>query len=227
MRSSLVFAAGAVLALALIVEFPSAAAAAQLADAAPSAAQAPPPLPTVEVKPRPVHTVPDYAAPPAPVTFERRPGRDLTPRAPQVAARRAPPPAPRQIPTLVISGAARLGAQLSLELRGRTFPLFGVRLPLAGDRCVTEPSRAPRPCGALARALLDARLHGNDAVSCRVPPGQRGHRDAAICLDSSGVDLGGLLVGKGLALADRAESHGYVGAEGVARSLHRGLWRYR
>lgn len=226
MRASFVVAAGAALALALTIGFLHGATASQLADAAPAPAPAAP-LPTVDVEPHPVHTVPDYVAPAAPVIWHERPGRDLTPRAPQVAARRAPPPAPRQIPTLVISGAARLGAQLSLELRGRRFPLFGVRLPATGDRCATESSRALRPCSELARALLAARLSANDAVSCRVPPGQRLHRDAAICLDSSGVDLGGMLIGEGLALADRSESYDYVGAEGVARSLHRGLWRYR
>jgi endonuclease YncB( thermonuclease family) len=227
MRSSFAVAIGAALALALTIVLPPCAPAAQLADAAPAPAQAAAPLPTVEVRPRPVHTVPDYVAPAAPVIWHERPGRDLTRRAPQVAARRAPPPAPRRMPTLVISGAARLGAQLSLEVRGRSLPLFGVRLPATGDRCPAESSRALRPCGELARALLDARLRGGASVSCRVPPGQRFHRDAAICLDSSGVDLGGLLVGEGLALADRSESYDYVGAEGVARSLHRGLWRYR
>lgn len=223
MRSSLVVGAGAALALALAIGFPPFCRASQLADgASPSA-----PLPTVEVKQRPVHTVPDYVPPPAPVTWKDSPARDRAGRAPQVAARRAPPPSPRQIPTPVVRGAAKLGAQLSLEVHGRSLPLFGVRLPATGDRCATAAGSGLRPCGELARAALGARLHGNDTVSCRVPAGQRFHHGAAICLDSTGVDLGGFLVGEGLALADPSESYDYVGAEGVARSLHRGLWRYR
>lgn len=127
---------------------------------------------------------------------------------------------------MTISGAAQLGAHLSLTLRGRAVPLFGVRLPSEGDHCAARGG-ATRPCGVAARELLAARLRNHAAVSCRVPPGQRDHGSAAICLDAAGVDLGGMLVGDGLALADRGASYDYVGAEGVARSLHRGLWRYR
>lgn len=201
--------------------------------APPSRAQAPAPqatadLPTVEVGPRPVHVVPDHdAPPPPPVTIKHRARESIAHAAAERPARR---PAPRRrsppLPTTIISGRARLGAQLSLTLRGRAVPLFGVRLPPEGDHCAASGG-ATRPCGAAARALLAARLSDNAAVSCRVPPGQRDHGSAAICLDASGVDLGGMLVGEGLALADRTTSFDYVGAEGVAHSLHRGLWRYR
>jgi endonuclease YncB( thermonuclease family) len=214
MRSTFVLAAGAALALSL--GLPAALARAPLsaplllADAAPQpVGEALPQLPTVEVPPRPAHTVPNYDPPPAPVTFDHS----------------APPPVPVQRPTEVISGAARLGDALSLTIGGRHLPLYGVRLPAKSDRCSVRKGDSARACSAQTRKALAARLAGT--IHCRLPPRQRGHRAAAICLDSRGVDLGGFLVGEGLALADRTVSDDYVGAEGVARSLRRGLWRYR
>jgi len=190
--------------------------------------KAPAELPTVDVKPRAVHTVPDTdAAPARPVTLKGRDGRDITPRAPQVAARPAPAPPRGPGPAFTISGAARVGDVVSLSVRGRAVPLFGVKPPRAGDRCTVGAGLAPRDCGDVARQALAARLGANANVSCRVPPGQRGAGAAAICLDSLGVDLGGYLIAEGFALADAAQSYDYLGAEGVARSLRRGLWRYR
>jgi len=255
-RTSFLIAAGAALALGSVVEFlpppsasslphapasvaavaaPAAPAAGRrvaakpplvLIDDAPGVVPSAPPLPTVEVSPRPVHTVPDYTPPAAPVTFENGSRHPSESPRPQMATRRVPP-APRPATTMVVRGKARLGESLSLSVRGRALPLFGVRLPPSGDRCKTSATRAARACREMARQELAARLRRDSAVSCRVPPGQGRHRSAAICLDAAGVDLGGLLVGQGLALADRTQSYDYVGAEGVARSLHRGLWRYR
>jgi endonuclease YncB( thermonuclease family) len=252
-RSSFFIAAGAALALGYVVEFlpppfasspphgPASAAAVAASAVRTRVAETPPfvlvgdgpgaapgaaPLPTVEVKPRPVHTVPDYTPPAPPVTLENGSRHDAESPRPQTATRRAPS-APRPVRTVVVSGRASLGESLSLRVRGRALPLFGVRLPPEGDRCKTRSARAPRPCRELARDELAARLSRDSAVSCRVPPGQRGHGAAAICLDAAGIDLGGLLVGEGLALADRTASYDYVGAEGVARSQHRGLWSSR
>ncbi|MGO8921149.1 MAG: thermonuclease family protein [Stellaceae bacterium] len=195
--------------------------AARLADTTPAP---PPDLPTVEVKPRPEHTVPDYTPPPPPVTL--RDSGALAPPAPEIVARRAPP-APKQTAAIIISGMARVGNGVSLSVHGRVVALFGVRAPLGGDRCAAAAGPAPRACGDAARDALSARLNANTTVSCRVPPGQRGGGSAAICLDSTGVDLAGFLVGEGFALADTAQSYDYVGAESVARSSRRGLWRYR
>jgi endonuclease YncB( thermonuclease family) len=81
-------------------------------------------------------------------------------------------------------------------------------------------------CRDVARKALAQRHAAHSQVHCRIPPGQRG-APGAICLDASGTDLGGFLVAEGFALADPAQSYDYVGAEGVARSFHRGLWHYR
>jgi endonuclease YncB( thermonuclease family) len=224
MRVALLILAGLALGIGLAADPLRAAAAAQLADAASARL---PDLPTVEVKPRPVHTVPDDTPPPAPVKLLGRDGAMLAPPAPETVARRAPPPVPKQMAAIVISGAARVDDSVSLSVRGRIVPLFGVRAPGSGDRCAVAPGPSPRACGAVAREALAARLRADTTVSCRVPPGQRGGRGAAVCLDSTGVDLAGFLVGAGFALADPAQSYDYVGAEGVARSFRRGLWRYR
>ncbi|HUC67025.1 MAG TPA: hypothetical protein VMA53_16410 [Stellaceae bacterium] len=229
MRTLPVIVAGALLALGVPplpaeAQAPSAAAV-TLADAADApTGESLPQLPTVEVAPRPEHTVPGYEAPPpATVIFD---GRTAGAAMPQLSERRAPPPMPAQRPTQTVRGVAQLGELLSLSVGGHSLPLFGVRLPAIGDRCSAERSGTPRACTEVARAALATRLGTGGTVSCRIPPGQRDHRAAAICLDSRGVDLGGFLVGEGLALADRTQSYDYVGAEGVARSLHRGLWRF-
>lgn len=216
MRLALVLLAGLALGLG-----PAAAAPAPGAVLLAEATPAPPSdLPTVEVKPRPVHTVPDDTPPPAPV-------RLLAPPAPETVAPPAPPPVPKQLAAVLISGAARVDNSVSLSVRGRIVPLFGVRAPAGGDRCAAAPGPSPRACGDVARDALASRLRPNTTVSCRVPPGQRGGRGAAVCLDSTGVDLAGFLVAAGFALADPAQSYDYVGAEGVARTFRRGLWRYR
>lgn len=190
--------------------------------------QAAPDLPTVEVAPRAVHTVPEQdSAPPRPVILTERDGRDVAPRpARQAAARPVPAPPPAR-PALAIGGAARLGEGVSLIVNGRAIGLLGVRAPKPGDRCTPSARLAPRDCGEVAREMLALRLNLYGTVSCRVPPGQRGAGERGICLDSTGVDLGGFLVTQGFALAEPAQSRDYVGAESVAASLHRGLWQFR
>ena len=176
-------------------------------------------LPSVDVPARPVHVVPpDDGKPARPVTMTGRGG------APESHAAAAPPAV---VPAAVtIKGAAKLAGGLSLTVGNRAVELFGVKPPHTGDRCAgtTQP---PANCGDVARGALAARLKGNAAVSCRVPPGQRRAVPAALCVDATGVDLAGFLVAQGFALADPAQSYDYVGAETVARSQKRGLWRYR
>ena len=128
----------------------------------------------------------------------------------------------------IVSGQARPASGLSLALDGRIIQLFGLQAPPSRARCATGHQSAPHDCGEAARAALAARLHANAAISCSMPENaNRAAAPVAVCLDSTGVDLGGFLVGAGLALADPAQGRDYVGAEGVARSLRVGLWHYR
>jgi len=197
------------------------------ADTPASAPPALPALPTVEVPQRPLHIVPDDFPPPRPVTLKGRDGKEITPHsAPAMLASRTPVPPP-QPPTLrTIAGAARVLDAVTIVIGWRPVTLFGIKPPTAGDRCTRGPE-TPHLCGDLARDVLALRLLRNGNVSCRVPPGQQGGAQAAICLDANGVDLGGWLVAEGLALADSTGSYDYVGAQNLARSVRRGLWHYR
>jgi endonuclease YncB( thermonuclease family) len=104
--------------------------------------------------------------------------------------------------------------------------LFGVKPPLPGDRC--ELGGTPTNCIELAKRRLQERFGRSDQVNCRTPNPQPGMVVAfAICLDANGIDLGSFLLNEGLALADTGQSYDYVGAEGVARTLKHGLWKFR
>ena len=208
-----------------------------------------PDLPTVEVAPHIVHTVPDEDTPAPKATIFDRNGREITSRGnntpppsyvpspspmppgssasasrgplilPQFAAKPSAPSAGN------FSGSASAPGGIALTVGGRQVALFGVRPGDARDRCGLGPGDA-RACADVARDALAQRLQRNANVDCRIPPGQRGN-PAAVCTDNSGTDLGGFLVAEGLALADTGTSYEYFGAEGVARSFRRGLWRNR
>jgi endonuclease YncB( thermonuclease family) len=202
-----------------------------------------------------VHTVPD-AEPPAPsVTVVDRNGRTLKELKPSAGlsptyvpsvgpggggasagARGSArpvlvPPASNQrlamvLPGAVFNGKGSAAGGTTVSVAGHNFRLFGVRLAEPRDRCGLGAGDN-RSCGDVARDALAQRLQHYPQLACRVPPGQRRSDQAAICTDNSGTDLAGFLVGEGYALADTNQSFDYFGAEGVARSNRRGLWRYR
>jgi endonuclease YncB( thermonuclease family) len=211
-------------------------------DAAPVAPPDPAPaaaaddLPTVAIDQLPVHMVPDAdPAPPPHVTLHDRDGEIMTPgrgdartASAAVPMVRAAPAAPAAAGGIArFGGAAHVGNGAMLDVAGRPVMLFGVRLPQPSDRCDTGAAAPPRDCAAAAQSALAQRLPPGAAVTCRIPPGQSRRVPAAVCLDSTGTDLGGFLVAQGLALADSAQSYEYTSAEGAARAQKRGLWRYR
>jgi endonuclease YncB( thermonuclease family) len=192
------------------------------ADAA-AAPNALPALTEVKIAARPIHTVPEEAGPPPPSS------QDLDQRSPP-----RPPPAaigtigattasglraPRQF-----SGAAQATGAVDLQVDATAIQLYGIKRPDDRDRCGTDTAG---DCGAAARQALAVRLGSGGKVSCRVPNPRPDAKVAAICLDPNGVDLSGFLIAQGLALADTRQSYDYVGAEGVARNLKRGLWQFR
>ncbi len=175
-------------------------------------------LKVVEVAPRQVHAIDENAAAPAkPVSIESREGRVLRRVNPQPAAASEIGP---------LRGTARVVSEISLVVGNQAVRLYGVKAPAIGDRCVVARDGAARDCRDAARQALAERLQRDPRVSCRAPR-DNARTAATICLDSTGVDLAGFLVSEGLALADRSESSDYAGAEGIARSLRRGLWRSR
>jgi len=220
-----------------------------------------PALPQRVIAERPIHTVPEDAAPPPP--------RPLDLRDPSRPARQAPAPtqaatvegplrrdpmtglmfrpfADLQLPSATapprepaaarpagsgpqVAGAAEASGAIALRVGSRPVVLFGISPPASGDRCAASGGAQPRgtqPCAEQARGILAAHLARKTNVSCRFPAAARA-ASAAICLDGDGVDLAGMLVAEGLAIADPAQSYDYVGAESVARTQKRGLWLFR
>jgi endonuclease YncB( thermonuclease family) len=210
-------------------------------------------LPNVDVAPRTVHTVPDAEPPSTSVTIVDRKGRTLRQLEPSggLSPTYVPsvgpggaaatgsrgstrstlvPPANSRVamalPGATFDGRGTAAGGTTLSVAGHNFRLFGVRLADARDRCGLGTGDN-RSCGDVARDALAQRLQRYPNVACRAPPGQRGSDQAAICTDNSGTDLASFLIGEGYALADTNQSFDYFGAEGVARSNRRGLWRYR
>ena len=189
-----------------------------------------PKLPSREVAMRTPHAVPenDPIPPARPFEFKSAPGlaAQPTPRGESATASRARGASAR---AAQLAGAAQASGATALLVAGRPLVLFGVRPPGGADRCLSPGSLnlgAPPTCVDKAHAALAARLARNPTVSCRLPAPATA-ASAAVCLDAEGVDLGGLLVAEGLALADPSQSYDYVGAETVARSQGRGLWHFR
>jgi endonuclease YncB( thermonuclease family) len=184
-----------------------------------------PDLPVREIAARPYNVVPedDGSAPVPHITLETQAGKPIersAALAPQAAALARPPRMPS-----AFGGAARATGGFSLAVEGHAVQLFGVRQPESRDRCAARDGSIQQ-CSEAARAALAARLAGSAKVNCHMPLGQSGD-PTFVCRDSSGADLGELLVSQGLALADTAKSYNYLGVEGIARSSQRGLWHYR
>jgi endonuclease YncB( thermonuclease family) len=178
------------------------------------------PLPERQVAEIPFHAVPENEEPPKPQPFQMRDSPGMVTSRPSArtnsrSAALAPPP--RQL-----AGKAEVAGAAVLRVAGQNLQLFGIRPPGGDDRCGGGGS-AVTPCADRARAVLAGRL--GRTTSCRFPAPSSD--SGAICLDGDGVDLGGLLVGEGLALADRSQSFDYVGAESIAKSQRRGLWQFR
>lgn len=229
-------------------EAPAASAPPATAGAAPPAKPPASDLPNVDVAPRTVHTVPDSEPPAESVTVVDRNGRTLKelkpsgglsptyvpsvgPGGASTASRGSTRPVPSAGPGSVPPGATFGGKGSAaggtmLAVSGHHIRLFGVRLAEPRDKCGLGAGDN-RSCSDVARDALAQRLQHYPTVACRVPPGQRGSDQAAICTDNSGTDLASFLVGEGYALADTSQSFDYFGTEGLARANRRGLWRYR
>jgi endonuclease YncB( thermonuclease family) len=234
---------------------PQAEPAPQAAESPAPAVAALPPLPTRTIPEWRTHAVPEDEVPSAPKPLDLRVPSTGSAAAPAAPAFRpfaslqqqpspggaTPVPGPRGGTGPQVAGAAQAEGATALRVDGQPLHLFGIRPPTSGDRCAAPATTAAQgnpapgsgaqarrtlPCLEQAQGVLAARLKGKANVSCRFPGASR-QDSPAICLDGDGVDLAGVLVAEGLALADPAQSYDYVGAEGVARSQKRGLWLFR
>ncbi|MGR8921322.1 MAG: thermonuclease family protein [Gammaproteobacteria bacterium] len=124
-----------------------------------------------------------------------------------------------------ISGLARVRADGSLELRGRTVVLWGIHIPRTHDDCLAH--RRPLRCGQAASLALEQLIEG--FVRCE-PRARLDHRFvAARCVANyghfdDGVDLAAYLLNRGWAVASRDAPAGYHLHEAVARNAGLGIW---
>ena len=115
----------------------------------------------------------------------------------------------------------------SLEIRGRTFRLFGIHIPKTGRFCRT--SIRPVRCGSEAFLALEFRIQG--FVHCVPQRENRAGSINAVCfvrpagsmLDPD-EDLSAYLLQQGLAVALPDAPFAYVTLERIARAQGRGVW---
>lgn len=104
----------------------------------------------------------------------------------------------------------------TLAVAGRRIRLKGMDAPELGQTCAR--GSVTIRCGEEAREALVALVQGRE-VACRTSGQDRYGRDLATCR-AGGLDLGGTLVRRGLAVA----YGGYALEELAARAEGRGIW---
>lgn len=108
-----------------------------------------------------------------------------------------------------------------IDVQGRRIRLVGIDAPELRQTCSDAWERLYR-CGQDAEVALAEKIVGR-RVACERAADDRDAPAVALCrLD--GEDLGGWLVDRGLAVADRTRATGYGLREDAARQAKRGLW---
>lgn len=100
--------------------------------------------------------------------------------------------------------------------------LFGIDAPEINQTC-KFPSGKIWNCGEAAKKTLSEIIARNH-VTCDERQRDKYGRLIAICTTSLGIDLSGLMVELGLAVAYTRYSLAYLGQEKAARSEKRGIW---
>jgi endonuclease YncB( thermonuclease family) len=113
----------------------------------------------------------------------------------------------------------------TLDIHDERIRLWGVDAPESTQLCRGRDNR-PYRCGAQAANSLDA-LTRTKTVRCTPVDGDRYGRIVARCAVGS-VDLGQMLVSRGLAVEEPQYSHGHYAADQLAaRRAGRGIWAGR
>lgn len=120
----------------------------------------------------------------------------------------------------MIMGEARAVDGDTLRIASTRIRLYGIDAPELHQLCGSGSRR--KPCGRVAADWLGRAVNGAP-VTCEPIELDRYGRTVAICR-TGGIDLGGELVNRGLAVAYRRYSTRYVGAEVAARSRRLGMW---
>lgn len=137
----------------------------------------------------------------------------------------APPEANGAGPDIV--GPAIVRADGSLRIHGSTVRLYGIAIPLSGQKCITflRPAR----CGSRAAVALESRIQG--FVYCHSVNRNGDGSVNAVCFNrrtfySAGEDLAAFLLGAGLALALPGAPFEYVALERIAQTRQLGIWGF-
>lgn len=157
------------------------------------------------------------APPPRPST---RPAPPLAPL--PLAAPVIPLPAPQPSIAARVVGIAEVLDGDTIQIDGQRIRLFGVDAMEAEQRCQGEAG-GDWGCGGVATRALAELVAAKAAVCVRRDTDAYG-RMVAVCRNPDGVDLGGAMVAKGLAVAYRTYSEDYVGDELLATIAARGIW---
>ena len=110
----------------------------------------------------------------------------------------------------------------SLDIKGRTYRLYGIHIPQTGRSC----GRTLRParCGSRAALALDFKIQR--FVTCQILSRNRDRSLNAVCWAGE-VDLAAYLLHQGWALALPGAPFSYVALERIARAQNRGLWGFQ
>ena len=112
----------------------------------------------------------------------------------------------------------------TIEIHGQRIRLEGIDAPESGQRCYHTNGTAWR-CGQQA-SLAVSDMIGRRSVSCKINSVDRYGRGLGTCyLD--GIDLNGLIVSEGWALAYTRYSTRYVADQNIAQAGRRGIWNSR
>ena len=113
----------------------------------------------------------------------------------------------------------------TLDIHDERIRLWGVDAPESSQLCRGRDRRSYR-CGAQAANTLDAFVRGK-TVRCTPLDGDRYGRIVARCA-AGNIDLGRMLVSRGLAIEEPQYSNGaYAADQSAARRAGRGIWAGR
>ena len=127
--------------------------------------------------------------------------------------------APALAKPFIVSGSAYVIDGDTLVIGRRHIRLYGV------DAFERDQTCGRYPCGHEARNALLA-LINSQPVSCAKQDMDPYGRIVAVCKSSAGLDLGGEMVRRGLAVAYRRFSMRYINDEAYAKSNHLGAWAH-
>jgi len=126
---------------------------------------------------------------------------------------------PAQAKPQIISGVAYVIDGDTLVIRKRHIRLFGI------DAFERDQTCGRFRCGLEARKTLQDLINGRP-LTCEKQAIDTYGRTVAICKTSAGLDIGGEMVRRGLAVAYRSFSTQYLDEEAYAKSHRLGAWAH-